>query len=614
MSEVPKLWADSNPQAINVRTEDDLHRFFLNLFYEVREAQKPLAEKWARFDRFWRGKQWERNLEAWRAQIVRNSCFQIVESQLPTLCTAEARMCVVPVEGGDQETAEGLDDIINYLNWKHSWFKTTIMAQKTALKLGGAILKTGWDKSLGYSGDASYSYVLPYLFLPDPDALTLEECNFVFEVKALTLAEIRYLHPKKGKRVKPDFTQLDSLLFKGEAVGKGPLVPQVRVAEELHALPKSDGMRLRDEYLGKALYIECWFRDYTTVREGKRERLLYPGGRHVVFTQDLILVDEPNPFWHRRWPYVLLPDYPDDENFWPIGELELILTLQQLQNKAISQVVDNLTIFGNPVWIIDDQSGVRADTIDNSPNAVIRKVQGTEVRRDDPPNLPPYVIEMATRIQHDIEDITGAHDIIQGRRPEGVRAYSAIRQLLEAAEQRLRLKLIWQQEALRQAARQITSNVMQYYTHERFMRILGRKKVERMIRSRLAQGLNVDEKGKAVEDRLVFNLEEAYEAYDYASETEVMTHNTRQLMRDMARDLYAIKAIDREALLKMLGVPGWEEIIERMEGRKPGAPPSPLRAEAGREAVPELGEAQPPPPETPPAPQELAGLMQEMAT
>jgi len=597
MAEKPALWKGaSDLSGKDIKTEDEFARFLVNLFHETREAQKPQAEKWRRYDRLYRGKQWERALEPWRAQVVVNACFQIVESQLPTLSTSEMRMGVVPVEGGDRMTADLLDELMSYLNWKHRWPTVTVLAQKTALKLGGCILKTGWDPLIGLSGDVSYCSVLPYMFFPDPDALTLVDCNFVFEAKMLSLAEIRAMHPKRGKLVKEGagLAELGDLALSKDRDG---ITVQTEPYRGVNLRDfQSDGKKVPQSLLvEKALYCECWMRDFTTTRENGKERLLYPGGRHIVFCGDIILKDEPNPFWHRRFPYVLLPDYPDDHGFWPIGEVELIQTLQLLINKVRSQVVDNLTVQGNATWIVDDQSGVKASMLGNGPNLIVRKRQGTEVRRDAPPPLPEYVIAQHQIAMNDIENITGIHDIVQGRRPEGVRAYSAIRQLLEAAERRLALKILFQQEALREAARQLVANIMQYYDPERYKRIYGEEKVREVVRSRLSQGLNRDGRGKAVKDRLVFSLEEAYEMYDFASEVEVMTHNTKQMMRDMARDLFSVGAIDREALLKLIGLPGWEEIIERMEGRNPQEPAaSPEAAPPKAPAARPEGEAAPP--------------------
>lgn len=202
---LPEYWKKEDAQRDilrkPVKDEADFARMLGALFQNARDAQKVDAINWKKYSRWYRGKQWDRTFEAWRAQIVINACFTTIETQLPVLAEVDPRMTIMPVEGGDKATADGLDAILRYNSSKHQWGLVMIMAQKTALKLGTCILKVGWNPDKGLGGDVDITRILPYNFFPDPTANTLEECRYVFEAKIMTLAEIKRLHPKKAKQV-----------------------------------------------------------------------------------------------------------------------------------------------------------------------------------------------------------------------------------------------------------------------------------------------------------------------------------------------------------------------------------------------------------------------------
>lgn len=540
--ELPAWWEKENDS--ERKGTDSMGEMLHSLFEDAREHQRSHAARWKKADNFYRGKQWERQLEKWRAQITVNICFPVVENQLAVMADSSMRASMQPIEGGDAMTARALDYLLQYSSRKYEWPLIFVMGQKTSLKYGSAVFKVGWDPDCGIEGDVALTRISPKCFFPDPMAKTLEDARYVFEAKILTLAEVRKLHGKAAEGLSAD----DGLRETEESAQDVTEIREVSEVEKpVLTAAEEDGAFLAQgirDLLRKVLYVECWIRDESYKIEkdedGDERRVpVYPGGRHICFVGTKILKDEANPFWHRQWPYAVLHNYQDDEGFWGIGEIDNLVSIQQEVNKRRSQVSDNATAHGNPVWIKDGRSGVKTSELSGRPNLVITKRTGTEVRRENPPQLPQYIVDGHNQSIADAEYVSGMHEILQGRQPGSVRDFSALRSVQEIAERRPRTKLEFHQATLRRIGRLATALYMQFYDADRWRRILGDDFYADLLDARVKseQGLNVDEDDKPVTDELSFQLEEVWEMYDYISETEAMTRNTRELKREQLKDL-----------------------------------------------------------------------------
>ena len=588
--------------------EKELSGYVNRLYTAAVNAMRANVTKWQKFDRIFRGKQWTIAMEPWRAQIVNNVVASNIDTLLSIAVDVDARMTAMPVEGGDKAIADGLDEMFKYAMRKYEWSDLFELGFLTKLKFGTTLYKASWNPDCGPDGDAVISRVLPFNFIPDPSAKTLEECRYVFECKILTLAEIKRLHPEKGGQVTPDSGLREKSTEGAEDPNELIEVPAYDRDDPRYDERLDTDRRSKDDDFARALYVELWIQDETseTVTEeeeeleettdedgrtifevvtvkNKVEKLKYPGGRRICFSGNVILDDVPNPFWHQRFPYVVEYDNPDDMSFWGTGEVENLESLQKEFNKRKSQIADNANLMANPTWILDANSGVRPSAISNAPGKAIRKTPGSEVRRDNPPELPDYVLNSYETTRRDIQDISGVHEALSGRFSTGMDNYSAMRQAVDQAEVRPRKKIRHQLTALRKLARLMCALYMQYYPEERWRRILGNKAVDRMLEGREGAELK-------------FELEEVYEMYDIFTETEVMTRNTRDLYRERIKELFGLMKGEPAlvpAVLQSFQVEDREEILGRMGLTNPPAPLEPQAQPPAQLAAPP---SMPPPP------------------
>ncbi len=611
--ELPIWWEKENNSV--KKGDESLGRMLHSLFEDAREAQRPDAARWKKADRFYRGKQWERQLEKWRAQITVNVCFPIVENQLAVMADSTMRASIKPVEGGDLATAMALDYLLQYVSQRYEWPLEFVMGQKTSLKYGSAVFKVGWDPDAGLEGDVSLTRISPKCFFPDPMAKSLKDARYVFEAKIMTIAEVKKLHGKAAEGLSAD----DGLKEMEESAQQITEIKEVsKVAYPSLTAEEENGVYLGkgiQDLLRKVLYVECWIRDESYKKEkgegGDEDKVpVYPGGRHICFVGQKILKDEKNPFWHGEWPYAVLPNYPDDESFWGIGEIDNIVSIQQEINKRRSQVSDNATAHGNPVWLKDARSGVKASELSGRPDLVVTHRTGTKIERLNPPQIPQYVVDGHGQSIADAEYVSGMHEIMQGKQPGSVRDFSAMRTVQEIAERRPRTKLEFHQATLRRIGRIAAALFMQFYESDRWERILGQDFYRTLLEARVNTEpcLNVNEDDETVHDELSFQLEEVYEQYDYTAEAEPMTRNTRELKREQLKDLRNIigPALD-EVLLREYNIEDWETIVKKaedMNAPKQEPPPAPEQLMLP-EAPPE---APMPPPQPPPAPPPDMGM------
>jgi len=87
-------------------------------------------------------------------------------------------------------------------------------------------------------------------------------------------------------------------------------------------------------------------------------QLKYPKGRKVVVVNKIPVVDEPNEFDDGKFPFIKHVNYILPREFYGISEVEQIKGPQRIFNTLISYAMDVLILTGNPIWVVDTNSGI----------------------------------------------------------------------------------------------------------------------------------------------------------------------------------------------------------------------------------------------------------------
>lgn len=260
--------------------------------------------------------------------------------------------------------------------------------------------------------------------------------------------------------------------------------------------------------------------------------------------------------------------------------MEMLIPTNKVIDKVLSNMCDYMNMMGNPVWIISYDSGVKREDVTNQFGLIIMKNPGGEVRREIPPPMPAYYIQLWQALLSLADTISGVHDATQGRRPVGITAAEAISTLQEAAQTRIRLKERNLQQALIQLGFLVVATMMQYYTEPRVVKITGRNEWPDYFefwledsgdpnKPLIANMQNFVKTDRGYERKLEINRAAPSRGlFDIEVTGGTSLPFQKEKRGTLARELYKAKVIDEEDLLDALEWPNKEKALRKIEQRK----------------------------------------------
>ncbi len=550
--------SDINQLDANTSEENELLELAKDRFESSKAAKvdpqgRGLHAKWRDMDRLYRGEHWVGHVPAHKSKPVLNFGFAFVESVVSRMADSNPNITVYPRRSNrDQRLAELLQHHQNYLWYVNRMQGRFTEAVRSSLKYGSTIFKTVWDpEQYDELGEVAYRQIAPQNFYNDPRAYEIEDMEFCFQTALKPIEYLMRRWSEKAPLVSGDSQDYDDAEGNQASAGFGE---QSAIVNEYH---------FRDEE-GRACVMYYCQDVVFDVIGGK-----YDGSNKSVYE-------------HNRFPFAKADDYTLDKHFWGMGELEIIEMIQRLINTFEAQIIDNTRLMSNAQWHVNKSlSGLTEDDaaiFNDMPGAVIFSGNGG-VERMPGLSLPPHIPQHLDFLIHAAEQILGVHDVVQGRRPEGVRASSAIIALQEAANIRVRQKNRQMDAALSEMADQGNWLILEHYDEPRHIRMTGQSEVttldvrkaleERMVdRAVMAE---LQEAGVRPEQLSPEEMEQVFQEVKFPEfDVEVSigpaTPYSQAMMAERAIEFFDRGAIDHQALLEMTNFPGWEEILARMGG------------------------------------------------
>lgn len=592
MSEfVPYLQEHQAPESANTGTplhyspteeEKKLVQKVDKMFKRAKIGRAAYDQKWLDRYKMFRGKQWDQFRPSYRSSEVFNMIFQIIQSQVPILTDTKPKFEFMPKEPADREFAELMNDIAAD-DWdRHNYlYKITEMLYDSHI-YGTAFSCLYYDQNADYgAGAVCFKPEEIYFMFPDPDGDDVATCDFMIRAEARTLRKMRLDWGKKADYLKSDVVDVlqasknDLLPIRAQA----PTSERVLIEGSAYKYPEDDD---------KVVEITCWFKDSEIIEEEKpgegengasvwEQRLKYPKGRKVVVGNGIVLEDVPNPYDHGEFPYQRLVNYILPHEFYGISEMEPVEGPQKVFNKLINFTLDVLHLTGNPIWIVDTNSLVDTDQLTNAPGLVVEKAPGSEVRREAGVQLQPYVIQLINQIKEWMDQISGAQDITRGIASNGVTAASAIENLQNAAQTRIRQKSRNLDDFLDHMGDQYAGLVLQYYTAPRVFRVTNKDGSQKYFKAHIEK--QDDGRSKAVVTRLSDKglAEPQVDEYVLSGKLDLRVSTASALpfskaaKKDELVQFLQLGLIDAEEVLKGVDYPNWEAVLARMEEKAAAA-------------------------------------------
>lgn len=583
----------------NTQSRDDQSevRMVLGLLDQGKQYRSKFDEDWETRLEYYMGKQWK---DATGSKPVFNIIRQIVQATIPIITDQRPGFTVMAREPSDFQFAQVMGTLIE--NWwdKGSMDHTIIEVLFDSMLYDAGVLKCIWNPDLEDGiGDVLVERVDPRdIYVPHGTIDFQKSCGWVIQRSKKQVGELKRLFPAMAEQIKSDSSS-DS---ESSKVSQGQEIKLVSPIDQHTSARNTTSSTTDDRKMCDV--IECWIDDESVIEESISDnegnpatitRKQYPKGKLITIlpNQNLLLQCVPAPYEHGQKPYVRIIDMILPGEFWGEGEVKALMPQQKMINKVLQHAFDSFQLMSNPIWIIENDSGVDPESITNKVATVIQVAPGKlgSIKRDFPPSVQSGTLELFQNLIHQAESISGISEITQGRKPVGVTAASAIENIQEASQTRIRSKTRNLETSLQQMGMQVMALMMQFYREPRVVRITNKQGVwpqyfEFYIEeSQEKNGYIINKKPYVFDPiRQTYVPSVSYETSGPTKglmDVKVMGGMSQPWSKatrtNIAFRLYDLKAIDAKELLETLEWPDAEALSQRMNQQTPpeGAQPPP---------------------------------------
>lgn len=585
-------------------------RMVEKLFNEAKRARSTYDRRWLEFYKFFKGKQWKEKRPTYRHSEVLNFIFSEIQTIIPIMTDNRPNIETVPEEPHDYEFSEIITHILRSKWDVHNWNYTVAELLLDGMIYGTGIVEVPWNKKkLNGLGDFDFKTRDPLYCYPDPNAEDVngDKSGYFITAEPTDIKVLKALYPDKADKIKPDLADLYLSKTSREDLDEYRLKSPVdnRVITE-------DGKAFNSARPNQALFITCYMKSDEMVQIAKMKKdstgvdkdgipsdpddeaqeseeemvKKYPNGRKICIANGFLLDDGPMEYMDGHFPFARYIDHPIPREFWGIGEVEMLESPQQIINKLWSYALDVLIIMGNPIWVVDTNSGVDTDNLFNIPGAVIEKNPKTEVRREMGVELQPYVLELMKNIQEGVfEKLGSAHHVSQGAAPFGGASGYAINQLQEAAQTKIRAKSRNLEVTLKKCGDMMVNRILQFYSIPRIIRITGDGNAAKYFKFSMSEEQDESGATKKTASVIPYTLDEGsgsykegpLKEYDIKStlDVKISTGTTLPFAKVQRQQtdmqLFEKGIIDVETLLKNMEYPNYENVIQKLKDRSADA-------------------------------------------
>jgi hypothetical protein len=438
--------------AVNKKAQDILAKY--KKAKNKKQAREAIMKELDAFDR---NQQWElNNAPDWLPKPVTNFVHLVKYTKRAALAMDNPTGKLRAVSPAGRERVDKLDNAFQYV-WDRTKARKVVRENiETAKLLGPGFAHVCWnenkegrmgatvqgDKGYHFEGEIEVREIDPATFFPDPSAFCLEDCRYVAIMERKTKEWIKS-HPK----------------FQGE-VGESENDPDNRG--------------------------EIYNRDYTTETEGLVNFLSFyekvpneAGGYTYKVTYlagDKILLEQP--LKPNRYPFAMLKDYPQRQDFWPMSTCEFILDNQKIINKVESIIAMIGTLMQNPQKVVNAQSGINPKEValyGNAPgHTFVSNVPAAQaITYVEPPQIPNVLFNMLDNAKANIREITGLSEAYMGQSVGSLQTSSGVNSLIDRSTMRDRDQMYDVELYIQDLSNLIIDFMVTYYTEERWIRVMG---------------------------------------------------------------------------------------------------------------------------------------------
>lgn len=211
------------------------------------------------------------------------------------------------------------------------------------------------------------------------------------------------------------------------------------------------------------MYMETMDEDEVGKRPKYKNNL-----RLIIKTGKVVHFDGEPPVGDGMVPLVEFECYKDEGP--AEGIIKNLIPQQKTINEINAKELRGLKRSTNTGWLVDEQSGVDEDTLNDEEGIVITRQQGTDVSRIPPGQVSPQLENRARREYEAMQRIEGVGETVFGEAPKHEASGVMYRRMQMQALGRIRLKSSMIGAAIYRRDLLITTRVMKYWSTERKLR------------------------------------------------------------------------------------------------------------------------------------------------
>ena len=365
-------------------------------------------------------------------------------------------------KSGLKDTATALEKVIQAV-----WLESQMQRQAFKMCHNAAVRRSA-GLYIGY--DAACDDIYLEMLTKDQvwfdpqvkEAALLNKGEYTIIKRVKPLDEIKSRFPGRGVAVKPD-----DISYTGSKSGsliKGPITDMLKLGRQKG--PSS--------IIPRACLYEAILQDRQVSANGKK---LFPFGRRVIYTDDLVLWDGPIPYWDGDSPVDWFDWAVDPEHFWGISAPQQLKRLQLGFNEILDGTVTNVAL-SNFLQIIMSNEAVdpaqwrNLQRITNS--LIVRKTSPNQQFEITPP--PAFGMDkllIAKSLFTYAQLLTGVTDVTLGEHPGSLQSGQAISGLQEGAALMTCARASRLEDFYGRVGAKLLARVLQFWTSDRVFHLLG---------------------------------------------------------------------------------------------------------------------------------------------
>ena len=508
-----------------------------------RQQKDPL---WQELDAFDRNEQWNlANLPSWLPKPVTNYVHLVKYTKRAAFAVDNPTGKLRPVSPKGIESVKLLnkayEDTVDRIKMR----KVVRENIASAKLLGTAIGHMYWDESkegrmgttvLGdegfqYEGEIGVREIDIGGFYPDPNAFTIDDCEYIAVVGRKPLAWV-----KKHPKFKKAWTEEEEAQAENDNSDRGEIYLRD------YNTAQKDGLVTFMSFYEKEMNDDGGFSYYVSYLAGEK-----------------LLLDR-EPLRPNRYPFAILYDFRQRQDIWGMSTCQFILDNQKIVNKVESIITMIGTLLQNPQKLLSSRSNINPETV-----AKFGSTPGQVFLTDDdpsksihyvtPPQIPMALFNLLEQAKQNIREITGLTESYMGQNVGSLQTSSGVQALIDRATMRDRDQMYDIELYIEDMSHMLIDFMTEYYEEERLIRIIGKNgEVEDFVSyvgtefKDLAYDIHVDVSAKAP----ITRMREMQDA--------------KELMNiQLQYQNQGVQIITPQELIKMMNFAHGDAIIERMD-------------------------------------------------